>query len=239
MIFSKGTFYLEMVAGDGADFVTVDQTGNSFAANDYAWCALSPVPKAVQKSIPLEKAEWETGGIGISHGTCKEMIRALPKDSTFGGLLENTAIRTEGTGEVEFITNDGRRKKSILAKAVSKAKVPFKWLKSALYAREEPGSVSIALNRKRLMALLAVMDKTCPDPGKAAPLWLTLTESGKLVLRGVNPKTDQRFIASMREFEDTEWIEDSEWETELLTLPDKEVIRKSVKKRGCARRKNA
>lgn len=237
MIFSKGTFYLEKIADDGADFVTVDKEGNSFAANDYCWAALSPVPESVQKKIPLEKQSFAVKGAGISHGTCKEMIRALPKDTTFGGLLENTAIEVTEEGEIEFLTNDGRRKRSIWAKAVAKAKVPFTWLKSALSARDQEDAVSIVLNRKRLMALLEIMDKTCPDPGKAAPLWLTLTKYGKLVLRGVNPKTDQRFLASMRAFEDTEWILDSEWEKSIVNMKEPLPGSKPAKKRGCARRK--
>lgn len=228
MIFSKGAFTLWPIGGDGAEFISLAKDGTAFAANNNAWVAVSPLPDDVKKALPFKSDGWniEDGkGICVTADTAKNVLKSLPKDTVYSGLLENADVKLNGS-EAEFETHDGKRKFSIAAKAVKFAKIPFLWIKKAIL--ESKTESTVIVNRKRLLDLLEIADKAVPDPGKAAPLWITVTKDGKLILRGVNPRTDQRFIGVMSAFDEKDWLVDSEWEKSFTEEKPKPV--------GCRKR---
>lgn len=195
--------------------------GSTVAANGRALITVSPVHKEVKQAIPLTESVPKEQTISL--GTVKEILKNMPKDVMFKGLLEHCDL---GIGT--FTLHDGKRKKKVEAKVYDREYIDFR--KMFYKAGEKRSKCRIVLNRKRLINLLQAIDAICTDNSGENPIYLDFTEDNNIILRGVNVVNGQRAIAVMTSYkhEEGKWLVEDVWEEKMLGKRKAKTRRKSV-----------
>lgn len=224
LILSKSNLIIhELTAADKAipvlNNVCIDKNGSTIAANGKVLIAVSPVPDNIKKNVPLQESK--SSESVVSSETIKEVLKQLPKDMNFGGLLEYCDF-DNGT----FTSSDGRRKKKIEAKIYSRDYIPYNKI-----FRRASGKKShrIVLNRKRLASLLKTIDKICPDSSGESAVYIEFTNENDIILKSINHHNGQRCIALMTSYKNIEgnWLEADEWEVKLSRKPTAKKVSKN------------
>jgi hypothetical protein len=199
--------------------------GTSVAFDGRMLVAVSPVLPAMLAQVPLENSK-DCGAITISSETIKEILKNLPSDKKFHGVLEHCDL--DGSGKFTMI-DGSRRLKSISGKVFSREFLDFR--KVFKKAKSSPVKARVVLNRARLASLLEFFDKACPDSSNEAPVYLDFTEDGDILARVENATTQQRAIGFMTAYKAEEgvWMESDAWE-EGLSGKESPEASKGVKK---------
>ena len=223
MIVSKSSLKIvELTTTDKAisvlNNIHITHDGTLVAANGKAVIAVSPVNEELKKKLPIKESKKHKPAT-IESSTIKEVIRNMPRDTMFQGLLEFCDFN-----DGNFTLSDGKRKKKIESKLYSRAYIEFR----KLFKKISPFNSKhrIVLNRKRLIKLLQVIDNACPDSSGESPVYIDFTEDNGMVLKAVNYKNGQRCIGIMNSYKGVEgnWLEPNVWEKKLCIT--KKPIRK-------------
>jgi hypothetical protein len=225
MILSKNNLLIhELSAIDKAipvlNNVHIAADGSTVAANGKCLIAVSPVDEKLKSSIPLQ--ETKSDAHTISNESIKEVLKNVPKDTMFGGLLEYCDTEN-GT----FTSSDGKRKRKLETNVYQKKYIDYK--KAFRRIPWNNKKKRIALNRKRLIKLLQTIDKICPDSSGEGAVYIEFTEENNVVLRSINHINGQRTIALMTTYKGIEgnWLQPDEWEKKLC---QKKTAKKKVPK---------
>lgn len=183
--------------------------GMTVAFDGKVLLVISPVEESRKKDIPLK--EGETGPMTLSAETIREVLKNMPPDKQFGGLLEHADLSAEGT----FKLTDGKRSRSISGKIYKKDFIDYKGVLRK--ARAAKVAVRVVLNRKRLRNLLDVIDKACPDSSGEAPVFLEFTDENDIFVRAVHPINGQRALGYMTSYklDEGKWLWPDDWESKL------------------------
>ena len=202
------------------DTIHITKEGGTVATNGMAIICVSPVTKEMKEKVPLKESKMFTDET-ISSETAKEVLKNIPSDKKFRGVLEHCDY---SSGKFKF--TDGKRGKTLSAKTWPRDYVDYK---SVLQnANKKRDGKRCAVNLKRLLAVLETIDKICPDSSKNSAVFLEFTKDNNIFVRGANIKTDQRVLAFMKayDFSETRWPELDEWERDLLGLKAPRKIKK-------------
>ena len=220
MIYSKANLLVvDMTKADkgipALDNVHFCPDGTTVGANGSCVMAVSPVPTEIQEKVPLDKEESgevvDIGGDTISSETVREVLRGMPKDTMFGGLLEHCS---ESGGS--FGLTDGKRSRSISGKAWPREYVDYKGIFKRTLSGV--GEIRVVCNLRRLVDVLSVMDKMFPDSSKNLRVFMEFTSENDIVIRVEGVDKRQRGIAVLKSYSglEAEWIVDNEgWEKKL------------------------
>jgi len=200
--------------------VHVDKDGSSIASDRKTLLLVGPVEKEIKQRVV---GALGPGGINfettIPVETVKEVLKNLPKDNKFSGLLEHVKIEQAVNQEIHFTLTDGKRHQFIKGKAYPKGYTEYKKVvKQVLAGRDN--SLRLAVNRKRFINLLTAIDKICSDATGEAPLFLEFNPSGEIVIRAYNPRTGQRVIGIVFALsrDEEKWLPPSVWETKFTDI---------------------
>jgi len=189
MILSKGNLQVVLVSQDdknipGLNNVLIEKNGCTVAVNRNSVIIVGAIDKKVCENVPLEPS-YNDIDVVISSDTIKEIIKNIPRDTLFNGLLEHCDMDKKGL----FTITDGKRKKKISGKINDKPFVNYRSL-------VECGDVTYktALNFKRLHTLLNTMQKVCGDSTGESVVFMEFTEDNKLILRAKNMKNKQEMF---------------------------------------------
>jgi len=152
----------------------------------------------------------------IPANSVKEVLKNIPKDSQFSGLLEHVELDSLG----KFKLSDGRQQRTI--KCIPWKKDYPDWRK--IWKEQKSKSVIRAVyNRKRLLLLLQTMEKVCEDTSGYSPVWLEVSADNTITLRAVNMKTGQKALGLVGAYEgrEADWLSDEEFELKKKPLPKK------------------
>lgn len=199
----------------------ITRDGTTIATNGKVMMAVSPVLPQIKERVPLkEKGKIPREGVTISSETIKEVLKTVPKDSMFNGLLEHTEFK-DGV----FTINDGKRTTSIESKLYERKYVNYR--KVFRSAAKSEGK-KIVINRKRLYQALKAIDDICPDSSGESPVFIEFTDNDDILLRAQNYKTGQHVMAVMNTYTGVEgkWPKYNLWESKLLGLV-KNLIKRS------------
>jgi hypothetical protein len=212
LILSKSNLIIHEVTGiDKAipvlNNVCIEEDGSTIAANGKVLIAVSPVNEKIKQNVPIE--ENKSGKSVVSSETIKEVLKNIPRDILFKGLLEYCDY-SKGT----FTSSDGKRKKKIEAKLYSRNYITYEQMFKKTCNKK---SHKIVLNRKRLINLLQVIDKVCPDSTNESAVYIEFTDDNNIILKSVNHNNGQRCLALMTSYKNIEgkWLEADTWEKNL------------------------
>ena len=187
--------------------------GSTVATNGKSIIAVSPIAADYKKNVPLKEVRLGKD-ITVNADTVKEVLKNIPKDSLFRGLLEHCEVTADESG-VQFELTDGKRTKKINGRIFPRAYVPYRQVFGN--AKKSTTEVKVVLDRKRFMSLLDAMDRVCPDSSGQAPVFIEFTSNNDVLLRCVNRVNGQRAIAVMSSFKGAEgqWLEEDVWERKM------------------------
>lgn len=204
--------------------VRVEPDGTTIGSNGKAIIAVSPVSGAIKKQLPL--SETANGPLTLPAPFVHDILKQIPKDTRFKGLLEHCDIHEiDKAGTVSVKIRDGRGPKSLDGKKYPRDYTKYKEVFERVAGTKQ--SVKVVLNRKRFLDTLDTLAKVAPHGGDFAPLWLEFTEENDVVLRTYNPATGQRVLAVMSSLKggESQWLEESDWEKELCGVHQKAKTR--------------
>ena len=224
MIFSKGAISAAAAvakADDGNVILRAD--GAAVAANRFSAIAVGPLEEAHLARVPLSDTANRTA-VHLESDVAGGIGKDITRDRKFGGLLEHADVREAEDGKVEVEMSDGVRRRTQVLRRVPREGDGEAVVREVYTV--EPG-VRAVVNRKRLRAALDALDAAAPDTTGEAPLWVELSPSGVLLLRGVDYRSGQRAAVRLQSYraEAGKWLEYDAWESAR------------VKKPGCVRRK--
>lgn len=218
--------------------VHVTENGDTIACNGKAILAIEGVDKIRKESVPFSGAGEELHeAFTLPLDLVNKIIRSIPQDKQFDGLLEMIHInKGRQDGDLTITTHDGKGEKQIKGSKYHRQYVDFEKIADHLYF-DKKIVARVILDRKRLLALLQTMDKVCGD----TPTFIEITEDNDMLLRSYSSNTEQRVVAIMAGVK-TEWEDTCDFTRSLSKkYKEKKVIRRrtAAKKRPVRRRKNA
>ncbi len=216
MILSKENLVIENVTGKDKnipvlDNVHIEEDGTTVASNGKVVLIAQPVKSHISKNVPVQKFDgFLTEPVSLARDTVKDIIKNIPKDSTFGGALEYCTIQNEG-GQVIVHTHDGKSGKRIVGKVYPRPYVDYKKI---VKHHGNPKNISnrMVFDSKRLTLLLVTLGKLSEE----APIYSEFTKNGDVLLRTVNQSTGQRFLAIVAGVQG-KWLEYNSYEKALVS----------------------
>lgn len=184
--------------------VRVEADGTTIASDGQVTVIVEPI---------MEQSD---DAVSIPPNIVKDVLRTVPTEP-----LLAFSILDRSKSMVEFKTMNGETVQTVYGH--TERKPPIDW-KAELKACKSSDSVRIAVNRKSLATLLTMMDKTCPDPEKAA--FLEVSEDG-IIVRAESTKTGQRVIGCVKPLQTFgRTMEANLWERRLNGIRKKKASRK-------------
>lgn len=216
MIISKSALQIANLCVEESgplSYVCIEPDGKVVAGNDSVMAAVSSSPAEVRRMVPMDDWE-ERGRILLTAKTTKELIKRIPADKQFKGILEHVAIAPVA----------GNRSKAIVrytnGMTVSEDMIPRKpddrWIEYrsmfAAMMKVPEGYAQLrrfVVNRKRLSMLILAMDRVCAYDGKFAVTGIEFSASGAVVLRAFHELLGLKMIAvTMGEVNPEMWFQD-------------------------------
>ena len=222
------------------DNVHIAGDGSTVGVGGKMMLVVSPVSEEIKLKLKNVVAEKGAGGISVSSDTVRSILKSIPPDRQFKGLLEHCNIEPTEGGEALITMSDGKRKKHITGKLYPRGFLPWEtMMKDAMQSCEDNGksvkegnnaiggNMRLVLNLKRLTLLLTTIEKVAPDTSGDNPVWIEFTKSNYIVIRGLNMITGQRVVGVMSPYEGAEgkWLELDEWE-KTFVKGNKKVMHK-------------
>jgi len=188
--------------------------GTTVASNGKVILAVSPVKAEVKKAVPIKESNPRDTAT-VSGDTVKEILKNMPKDTMFKGLLEHTDFNSS---DGSFSLNDGKRSRTIFAKLYDRAYIEFR--KIFKRAAQAKSLHRVVLNRKRLINLLQTLDAVCADSSGESPIFVDLTDKNNIIVRAVNNINGQRALGIMTAYkgEESKWMQPNLWEKKITGM---------------------
>ena len=205
--------------------IHVRSDGGTIGSNGRGMIVVSPVPDEVKKQVPLkEKIGVDGSAATLSSETIKKVLRNLPRDVQFGGLLEFVDLE-DGV----FTLTDGKRTHEIAGKVYERNYIDYNKVIQKAFGDIGDG-IRVVLNLKRLIALLGTMEKICSDNVTETPIYIEFTSDNDVILMGESNKTGQQVVALMNSYKGIEgkWIVFSDWIKKLIGNGKKILKRKRL-----------
>jgi hypothetical protein len=206
MIFSKMALQVVQVTEVDKDLpvfntVLLRRDGSVVAGNRKTWVWVSSLPADKRKVVPLSE-RFLIDEITVWADSISKLIRAIPRDTQFKGLLEHVEIHHEEDGSVKAEISDGTMNHAIDIR-VSNLRMQgwqevFRNAAASMHNIEsflDPNEImEIVLNRKRLAQLLGVLEKVMAYDGSFSPAYWYFAQDGSVLMRCKNELNGQRMV---------------------------------------------
>lgn len=238
MIISRGNLQVVLVTKDDRQIPVLDTVyiagdGSTIGSNGRAMIAVGPVAKKVRDSVPLEEGLFPDGGIVLPTGMVKDILRSMPRDREFGGLLEHISVQASSEGpEVELTVTDGKRTRRLKGRRFNRPYLNYMEIFKEAFGRQKD-HIRTALNLKRLLSVLNVINKICEDQAGELPVYLEFSSEGDIIIRATDLRTAQDIVVVMTAYHGIEGV----WKPMTLWERLLSVGKTIAKKTTCAKRK--
>lgn len=207
--------------------VTCD--GTTVAANGKTVLVVGPVSAQARKAWPVEEQPLPVD-VTIPMGTVREVMRGMPKDTQFHGLLEHCDLRA-GTDEesVRFVSVDTEgRERGVKGRRYGRGYVRWREIVQRRLDEADDGQ-RVILNLSRFASLLRAVEKAVDDSSGTSVAYVQFSREGDVAVRAVNPRNGQRVVGVlMAEYKQTAaaWLPEGEWEQGLRRKTPKRRVRR-------------
>jgi hypothetical protein len=219
VIISKASLQLANLCDKRFSSICIEPDGSVVVFNGTIIAVCSPVRLEIKKNVPIEEQESENKQIILNSETVFSIIKSMPRDTLFKGLLEHCdmSLPDDGSPIVKVITTDGKQKAEIIVRRIQKHYFDYKKILRDAFIKTSSNILSNKkiLNRKRWKDIVEVIDKVCPYAGDFSPVFWEFNKND-IVVRSINELTGQRMIAYFKAVEKGEWLVESNWEKKLL-----------------------
>jgi len=235
MIISRSHLLLEKAVDDDG-LLQINPDGSTFGSNKKVFILLGPVEEELRERLSILLDTPLGNPVSITPESAREIIKNVPKDKKFDGMLEHVNIEEKDETEVKVFTTDGKRSRDLVFKQrerTANTDIIGKRIEESL-TRED--AVKVCLNRKRLLKLLEVFDKATEDTSGEAPLWLSFTPEGDVALRGWDYKYGRPILGYMNAYKGDDAQEPPRTDWEYRFKPKSSNLNKRSNKRLLKRR---
>ena len=150
--------------------------------------------------------------MAVSAATARELLKNIPVDRKYGGLLEVFAAGEDG----RVCMSDGKRRREmrvpVRGGAVDVRAVGRRVRELTAAASSSGGGEVGVVSLRALRELLTAVERIAADGTGETPVWVRVTERGEVVARTVVRRTGQRVGLYMRAYTDVEPLEAVSWE---------------------------
>jgi hypothetical protein len=196
----------------------VTAEGEAVASNGRALLVVEPVDPERAARLPAPsgapEAEPPPEGVGVPLDVATGALSAIPKEDK-PSLKYALMTRCDPAG-VELLTTDGARARR---SSGPPARGGFpEWREEARKATANGAAKRrVLVDRRALSALLAALEKACPDKANRNPVFVEVGESDQpLVLRSLNLETGQHAVGVIKPLSaGGKWLRRSGWEARL------------------------
>lgn len=197
------------------DCVNVLSDGTTVAGNGRSFMIVSKVDKDIQERLRKIYGDNKSERVNVSSMTIREVLKNLPADRKYGGMLEHADIVSKDGKKVQFTIYDGARKRSIDGRVNPSTYPPFEKLFSRALNNKQ--KIKLVLNAKRLLSLLETIVKCSGDTSDFSPIYVEFTTENEMIVRMTNPKTNQECIGLMLPYTENEapWTDSLQLEERL------------------------
>lgn len=204
------------LAGDGS---TVGASGRSTMV-------VSPVQNEVRKRLEAVLEDSGMSEMTISAETINEVMRAIPADKTFKGMLEHCDVKKLSDREVKFTIYTQKRRKVIMGQLFPRSYIHWEEVIKEACASKVVNRV--VLNVGRFITLLQVAEKIIGDSSGENAVFLEFTEDNDVIVRGRDATSGQRLIGVMTSYvnKEEQWLRMDQWEKRITGRQAKKVRRK-------------
>jgi hypothetical protein len=190
------------------DTVHFEDDGSSVASNSKCVVVCGPVAGKVKERVVI--ADSGACALTITSSTIREVMKNVPADKQFGGLLEHIDLREDGM----FSLSDGKRKRKIVGQVYSRKYVDYRKIVSEVVAKKK--TCRVVLNLSRTLAMLEAIKNCVGDGSGAEKVFVEFTDDNDMILRCRSGKTGQRVVATTTTYkyknEDGGWLTEDTWE---------------------------
>lgn len=189
--------------------------GSAIALNSAVIVAVGPVENRVRDAVPLDKGPdgfLPSDQIILSADAARTIVKAMPRDTLFKGLLEHVSLARSGE-QISAQVTDGKRKTNTLFNRASQRWV--EWRSIFRRVLRAPVAGVVYVNRRRLENVLDTLRAVCPYSGEFSAVKITMGTDGSMSLRAVNEMTGQRVVIGFAGSTSASWPEDTTWEKGL------------------------
>lgn len=214
------------------DNVHIAKDGSTAGIGGKMVVVVSPVEGEIKDKITNILPEKGKGGLTISADTVRHILKDMPADRQFKGLLEHCNVERLEGNECRITLTDGKRRRNVVGKVYRREFLPYeKVIKTAMETCSTTGGKRIVLNLKRMLLLLSTIEKVAPDTSGDSPVWIEFTDQNYIIIRGINMVTGQRTIGVMTPYEGAEgkWLDPNDWELSFLDKPKILKTKKKIK----------
>ena len=216
--------------------VKVESDGTTIATDGSVMLIVEPVKPGMVQLPPVgELLKLGAKGAVFAASIFKKALRNLP-GSKAGAGMQYAACTERVDGKLELTTIGLGQPEE----RVSEYPLTGEFMNWRAFVKESLGlgnsirgnTVKVAVSRKKLIGLLGVIDKACPDPAGYDSVFLEVSEGGALVLKAVNYATDQRVFGLVMPLNiGGEWLKPNEWEHGLIGVAPSAAVKKPVAKK--------
>lgn len=195
------------------DSLLIRKDGATVASSANAFLIISPVEKETASRTMLEASPLDNDVV-LSSATVNKILKNLPKDRLFKGLLEHCDI-SQKDNRVTVATHDGKHRNSTEFYVDNTKYIPYEEI--YLRACKTATNKRVILNRSRLKLLLTVLETVFPEDTGDSPLFIDFTTKDELIVR-MQGATGQQAIGVIYNYKynPTNWLPFSQWEESVL-----------------------
>jgi len=210
----------------------MERKGSTVCVSQRAVMAVGPVKKEIREKLKfLSETEQTQDVVTLQGATIDVVLKNMPSDTMFKGLLEHCDINEQGTA----VLSDGKMSKSIRGKVVKMKPMPYReLLRRALVKKKVARS---AVNLSRLRAMLDSIEKACGDKSGELPIFIEFSDQDDIIIRTEHPRFGQRIIGIMTALRGGTWLKEDEWENGLKSMTDQGTLLGKLKIRKSKKRK--
>ncbi len=200
MIFSKAALSLVELCSPDKDIpvlscLCVEPTGVVVAMNRLIIAAVLPMPISKQAELPIKSSGRILRTTLFAADAIRGVIKAIPRDRKFAGMLEYCDISGEGFVKVY----DGKITSSLEIHPIKLTYIDYRTeFREAMLHAGNPPPQCVTFNRKRFKVFVDVMEKVCSYDGDFSPMYLDYSSSDYVVARVYNERTEQWVVALLR-----------------------------------------
>jgi hypothetical protein len=205
--------------------------GSTVGASGRSTMVVSPVQNEIRKRLESILEDSGMSEMTISAETINEVMKAIPADKTFKGMLEHCDVKKLSDREVKFTIYTQKRKKVIMGQLFPRSYIHWKEVIQEACASKVVNRV--VLNVGRLITLLQVAEKIIGDSSGENAVFLEFTEDNDVIVRGRDATSGQRLIGVMSSYvnKEEQWLRMDQWERNITGRQAKKVRKKKVRRR--------
>lgn len=226
MITSKSTLLSSKAVGNdkknpATSVIHLTGDGDSVACNAKTILIVEGISKDRAEQVPFPGDGEEVSSLVLPVGLVEDIVKVIPTDKTFDGLLELIHLKRDGD-EILVTCHDGKSQRTIRGREATRNFIDFRSLLEALWYTKKK-KARLVIDRKRLIDTLTAMDKICGT----VPSYIEITEDDDIMIRSYIPQTGQRVMALVTGVLG-EWLDDGSFENKFRKKKKLELKKKGV-----------